>query len=310
MKEKAFTLAEVLIVLGIIGIVATMTIPTLVTNYKQRSWETATSVFNRKFGEALKIMNANATLAGHDSTQAFVDELSKHMKIVKTCASNELSDCFISEILTESEDPISVKKLISAKNLNSSEDFGNTETIGVMFADGTTALIAYNKNTPYDPYSNDIVKISGGNKSVALNTNAVSILFDINGYKAPNKLLGGDIKGINITLKPGGIMVFDSEKLSLAEARAKCESLDMQLPRIGGNGGSWGIYCSENAEENTLCGIFNNKEEHGITSTEEFWSTDEYTSSGRRYAWYVRFDFGYINGKSEYSSGYTICVDK
>src|SRR5574344_1906017 len=35
MKEKAFTLAEVLIVLGIIGIVAAMTIPQLISNYQK-----------------------------------------------------------------------------------------------------------------------------------------------------------------------------------------------------------------------------------------------------------------------------------
>ena len=34
-KKKAFTLAEVLITLGIIGIVAAMTIPVIVGNYKK-----------------------------------------------------------------------------------------------------------------------------------------------------------------------------------------------------------------------------------------------------------------------------------
>ena len=35
MKQKAFTLAEVLITLGIIGVVAAMTIPTLISNYQK-----------------------------------------------------------------------------------------------------------------------------------------------------------------------------------------------------------------------------------------------------------------------------------
>ena len=35
MKHKAFTLAEVLITLGIIGVVASMTLPTLVGKYKK-----------------------------------------------------------------------------------------------------------------------------------------------------------------------------------------------------------------------------------------------------------------------------------
>src|SRR5574344_2035276 len=41
MKKFAFTLAEVLIVLGIIGVVAAMTIPTLINNYQVSQYESA-----------------------------------------------------------------------------------------------------------------------------------------------------------------------------------------------------------------------------------------------------------------------------
>lgn len=39
-KKRAFTLAEVLITLGIIGIIAVLTLPTLITNYNKSVWET------------------------------------------------------------------------------------------------------------------------------------------------------------------------------------------------------------------------------------------------------------------------------
>ena len=201
-KRVAFTLAEVLITLAIIGVVATMTIPTLIANYNQKSWDTATSVFNRRLGEALKIMNANGSLAGYNSTEDFVTELSKHIKIVKTCDNTNLTDCFVSEIVTNAE-PIETSKLKKSKNLNSAAnpDYG-TDTMGIMFADGVSALIAYNKNTPYDPYSNKIVRVSGNNKSATLNTGVISILYDVNGLKSPNEMDNDkDIRGINITLK-------------------------------------------------------------------------------------------------------------
>ena len=67
MKKNGFTLAEVLITLAIIGVVAAMTIPTLIANYQQKSWDTAASVFNRRLGEALKVMNVNSNLAGFNS---------------------------------------------------------------------------------------------------------------------------------------------------------------------------------------------------------------------------------------------------
>ena len=81
-KRVAFTLAEVLITLAIIGVVATMTIPTLVADYQERSWNTSATVFDRKLTEALKIMNSQGSLAGFRTTESFVNELSKHQKVL------------------------------------------------------------------------------------------------------------------------------------------------------------------------------------------------------------------------------------
>jgi len=201
-EGAAFTLAEVLITLAIIGVVAAMTIPTLVANYQQRSWDTASSVFNRRLGEALAMMNTTSSLAGYSTTADFVEELSKHIKIVKTCSSDKLTDCFTSEILTTA-DPVETKNLTASRNLYSTTDYG-TETIGVMFADGVSALIAYNKNASQDPYSNTVVRFSGGRDSVAMGTDAISILYDVNGLKTPNQMdTGKDIRGLNIAIKTG-----------------------------------------------------------------------------------------------------------
>ena len=93
-RLTAFTLAEVLITLAIIGVVAAMTIPTLVANYQDKAFETASTTFQRKLGEALKIMNVNSNLAGFQTTESFVEELSKHIKITKTCSNDKLTDCF------------------------------------------------------------------------------------------------------------------------------------------------------------------------------------------------------------------------
>ena len=51
-KLFAFTLAEVLITLAIIGFVAVLTIPRLVENYQSRSWNTASEEIQKKLGEA------------------------------------------------------------------------------------------------------------------------------------------------------------------------------------------------------------------------------------------------------------------
>ena len=66
-KMSAFTLAEVLITLGIIGIVAAMTIPTLITNHQKRQ----TVV---KLQRAISVMNQAYRLAYDDVGEASAAE--------------------------------------------------------------------------------------------------------------------------------------------------------------------------------------------------------------------------------------------
>ncbi len=204
-KRFGFTLSEVLITLGIIGVVAAMTIPTLVVDYQSRSFNTAASVFERKLGEVLKVMNSQSTLAGFDTTEDFVQELSKHLKITKVCKNNELVNCFEKEVswgssITTSE-TVNINKIKTAKHFGQI-DWPQTNVIGVQFANGVSALIAYNKDAKQDPVSNQIVKISGNSNSksgsVNLGTDALAILYDTNGAKSPNQS-SKDLRSINIT---------------------------------------------------------------------------------------------------------------
>jgi len=173
---QGFTLAEVLITLGIIGVVAAMTIPTLVADYQAKSWNTSAQVFERKLTEALKVMNTQQALAGYTTTEAFIDELKKHIKITKTCNNTKLMDCF-GETITMRNNPVSV----DLTSISTSADLGqgdwDTNLVGAQFANGTTALIAYNPNCKQDPYSNSVT-----------GKDCLAILYDTSGYKSPNHL--------------------------------------------------------------------------------------------------------------------------
>ena len=185
--KSAFTLAEVLITLAIIGVVAAMTIPTLVANYQTRTWNTSATVFERKLEEALKVMNTQSTLAGHTSTENFVEELSKHLKITKTCANDKLQDCFSDTVFWGSDaEEIDMSKIKTAKDFGQND--WNTNIIGVQFANGVTGLIAYNptESCKQDPYSNQIV-----------GTGCLAILYDTTGYKTPNTSLK-DLRAVNV----------------------------------------------------------------------------------------------------------------
>lgn len=222
-KRFGFTLAEVLITLGIIGVVAAMTIPTLVADYQVKSWGTASSVFEKKLEVALKTMNTQQTLAGYTTTKDFVNELSKHFKIIRICDTDELSNCFAGKISwntvdiqakTEVLDEVDLSAVTSAKDLGQ-KDWG-TEVIGVQFANGVTGVVAYNPECKQDPYSNQIV-----------GTSCLAMAYDTSGFKSPNEF-GKDLRGINAKLakcafKSGGTCFgqpFMTEKITNAECNA------------------------------------------------------------------------------------------
>ena len=204
-KKQAFTLAEVLITLGIIGVVAAMTIPTLVANYNTKQWNTAATVFNRKLEEALKTMNTQSTLAGHASTESFVEELSKHFKTNKICQNDKLLDCF-PETVYWGGGEAEVKE-VDISGITSSKSFGqndwHTNTIGIQFANGVSALIAYNPNTTgdegclQDPHSNQIT-----------GENCLAILYDTSGNKNPNTS-GKDLRANKNVTKLGAGCAFE-----------------------------------------------------------------------------------------------------
>ena len=184
-KKVAFTLAEVLITLGIIGIVAAMTIPTLVSNYQSKSWQTSANVFERKLEEALKTMNTQQVLSGYANTTDFVSELSKHLKITKVCQSDDILSCFEDKIYWgKNELEISVENVKTAAGLG--HDDWKTDTLGVQFANGVTGIIAYNTKCKENPFTN---QFSG--------TSCLALLYDINGFKTPNSD-GKDLNYINV----------------------------------------------------------------------------------------------------------------
>ena len=190
MKKNAFTLAEVLITLAIIGIVAALTIPTLVQNYQTKAWNTASQVFQRKLGEALRVMNVQGTLAGYTTTEAFVDELSKHIKITRICENDDITTCF-SDTVTWGDEEVDMSKVKKAKNFGQND--WDTNTVAVQFANGVNGVIAYNPDCRQNQFSNDVITV-GEN---GISTDCLAILYDVDGFKNPNTA-DKDINSLNV----------------------------------------------------------------------------------------------------------------
>ena len=188
--KSAFTLAEVLITLAIIGIVAALTIPTLVQNYQTRAWNTASEVFQRKLGEALRVMNVQGTLAGYTTTEAFVDELSKHIKITRICDNDDITTCF-SDTVTWGDEEVDMSEIKKARNFG--QNNWKTNTVAVQFANGVNGVIAYNPNCRQNQFSNDVITVG----ETGIGTDCLAILYDVDGFKNPNTQQK-DLRGLNV----------------------------------------------------------------------------------------------------------------
>ena len=95
-KRAAFTLAEVLITLGIIGVVAAMTIPTLIANYKQKTldnqfkktYSMISQVLLRvkgDFGYTPQCYNINAAGYKRAECKEFKEKFLEKLKVSRIC---------------------------------------------------------------------------------------------------------------------------------------------------------------------------------------------------------------------------------
>ena len=185
LKSAAFTLAEVLVTLGIIGVVSAMTIPTLMQNYQRQSYVTQLHKTYNEVSQALlryqTDRNAlNLTEAGLSSQTAWDAMVAQYFKTVQKC-DNSLTPCFPATT--------SYKKM-SGVALNS--NVYNIETSYVL-ASGASVRFYY-----------------------AVNGNRICFLMvDVNGQKGPN-ILGRDL--FTLSIYNDGTIDDDGSSAPLSEA--------------------------------------------------------------------------------------------
>ncbi len=103
-KQKSFTLAEVLITLGIIGLVAEMTLPNLIQSFQKVVYVTSLKKAYTEFNQVLKQMSADkgcvddlkcsGLFATGTTAQTFGDEFVKYVKVVKNCGMTTGQNCW------------------------------------------------------------------------------------------------------------------------------------------------------------------------------------------------------------------------
>ena len=186
-------MAEVLITLGIIGVIAAMTLPHIVDNIQARIRSEQIRTVKYKFTKATDKMATLDLIGPYKSTEEFVNVLRKHFKISRICMANNISSCWPTETITLSDG-----EEYNVSNITSGNDFqmdtSNTKdysspNVGIITVDGTPMILSYNtkceplKSTTLYPWTTE------DNKPVSnATTDCVAAVFEINGSKRPNKL--------------------------------------------------------------------------------------------------------------------------
>ena len=209
--KAAFTLAEVLITLAIIGVVAALTLPTLIAKVNEKVDGNQKKVTEAKLIQGLNMLDLHGGINNtYSSTAEFAEELSKYMKITKICdgTNSAFTECIpYNEIkYTDSDNE---EQTVDVVNLNTAASLGKGDTesgeefmapVAMVLADGTPIILTYNKNCISDPDS-----IDTKNKTIHP---CVAGIYDLNGSRTPNKY-GKDLTAfnggtINIVAAEGG----------------------------------------------------------------------------------------------------------
>lgn len=198
MKKSAFSLAEVLLTLAIVGIIAVLTIPSLLHDYTKRKYATAYKNMYATIINGFGLLIAEENQAGHDSTEDFVKVMENYFNVGIICENDKLKDCFGEKITTPD-------KIIDISQLKTAKDIGNNWTTdtninGIMLSNGMCMLVAYNKDGCLE---------QGKSKEDILKS-CVSIVFDIDG---PEK--GGSYLPLNEKNEPESDICLYNASLSV-----------------------------------------------------------------------------------------------
>ena len=197
MRKLAFTMAEILLSLTIIGVVAAITLPSLMGNVNERTWNTQRKALLARMSQAIAMM---PYLNGYGEMSASVDNaaqtfltngLSKSLKINNICDSEHLSDCGLSSTVYKMDGSVAYTSLPKT-TLQYNYNWIGDETVS-WFGVGikNAAFETQNGESVLLMYNPDCGIKDGYRRLVDLNVCA-NFVYDLNGNKGPN-MLGKDV---------------------------------------------------------------------------------------------------------------------
>lgn len=203
--KRGFTLAEVLITLGIIGVVAAMTIPTLISKIGKRQLESQIKASYATIAQTMRSAEADGVDFDLQIRDGSVDGMKEWFQIYMAPYLKTEKACYNS--------PGCWHKKGESKTLNGSAPYYETSVgIGVQIVTFVTAKGAYFDIDGFSP--NDMKNLFGINAD----NQGLIFYFDANGDRKPNRI-GKDIYIMGFTDK--GLVPAGSDK-TRSEVEQNC----------------------------------------------------------------------------------------
>ncbi len=199
MKKNGFTLAEVLITLVVIGIIAMILIPSLSSSIQEKVWDSQRKALHARLAQALPMLpylarygsyteTSNAETGKTDivdnSAESFVTEgLSKVYKVLDVCKMEKMENCGISSSILNASGTASVStKVLMSDMMPWQGSTKKTKPVAFTTRNDESILLYYNPDctdhTEFAHYS--------------LSKICANFIYDLNGTKGPNQV-GKDV---------------------------------------------------------------------------------------------------------------------
>ncbi len=320
-KFKGFTLAEILITLAIIGIVAAITLPSLLVNVNEKAWEAQRKALHARMAQAIGQMNTlggygtfetdeEGTATADTAAESFIlDALSKVYKINNVCGPDKLSSCGIPSKITTlnatSEIAFPTKmselnsKLLNGLHVeNENGDMADTKAAAFETVNGESLAVFYNPLCSSDTSA----------EHYAQNKMCINFIYDLNGVEGPNQV-GKDVGFITAFYNKNPVVVapvpystdyamavqYYAETEKTVDAISVCKTMgeDLRLP-----------------DRDELASLFVNTPLINIGNISGYWSGSVISPGASGLVWAQGFDTGGRGRNSRTLTNYVRCIKR
>lgn len=242
-KFVGFTMAEILLSLTIIGVVAAITLPSLTGNINERTWATQKKALYARMSQAFPLLDS---VNSYDDAESFIaGALNTVTKINNVCSQENLEDCGINTSMyaamnggaassfpaTWSDLGISYQFSFDSASGDTSDqtaskksDANKAQIAAFETGNGESIVMYYNPNCV--PDQENLPSAAGEDwfKYVCVN-----MVYDLNSNKGPNTA-GKDIGFMTVFYPSDPVVVSAVPDISTSSAVGTCNSDEYRVP--------------------------------------------------------------------------------